>query len=158
MCFFFFFSSRRRHTRLQGDWSSDVCSSDLFQLQDIVILYHTLEPVLSEQAKAVGGPLVERIKTRFAQGMSDEEEMNALNAQAFECELIYAYEDAIREDFAKEGRDITRVEEWPVDRINRVPASLKEKLIPHLKGIFQRYRDNLKAAEASALCGKHRGK
>src|SRR5215467_6997159 len=27
--FFFFFSSRRRHTRLQGDWSSDVCSSDL---------------------------------------------------------------------------------------------------------------------------------
>src|SRR5256885_14685273 len=29
----FFFSSRRRHTRLQGDWSSDVCSSDLFRLQ-----------------------------------------------------------------------------------------------------------------------------
>src|ERR1022692_4440779 len=27
---FFFFSSRRRHTRLQGDWSSDVCSSDLY--------------------------------------------------------------------------------------------------------------------------------
>src|SRR5256885_10729922 len=25
----FFFSSSRRHTRLQGDWSSDVCSSDL---------------------------------------------------------------------------------------------------------------------------------
>src|SRR5256885_51219 len=24
----FFFSSRSRHTRLQGDWSSDVCSSD----------------------------------------------------------------------------------------------------------------------------------
>src|SRR5256885_6621854 len=23
-----FFSSRRRHTRLHGDWSSDVCSSD----------------------------------------------------------------------------------------------------------------------------------
>src|ERR1039457_5800799 len=33
MCvlFVFFFSSRRRHTRLQGDWSSDVCSSDLGQ-------------------------------------------------------------------------------------------------------------------------------
>src|SRR5256885_3589065 len=28
----FFFSSRRRHTRLQGDWSSDVCSSDLAAL------------------------------------------------------------------------------------------------------------------------------
>src|SRR6266487_6435027 len=29
MFFFFFFSSRRRHTRWTGDWSSDVCSSDL---------------------------------------------------------------------------------------------------------------------------------
>src|SRR5256885_8040792 len=28
--YLFFFSSRRRHTRLQGDWSSDVCSSDLY--------------------------------------------------------------------------------------------------------------------------------
>src|SRR5437016_11937600 len=27
--YFFFFSSRRRHTRLVSDWSSDVCSSDL---------------------------------------------------------------------------------------------------------------------------------
>src|SRR3989454_2532386 len=32
--FFFFFSSRRRHTRLQGDWSSDVCSSDLTARND----------------------------------------------------------------------------------------------------------------------------
>src|SRR3989454_3645017 len=32
MYLFFFFSSRRRHTRLQGDWSSDVCSSDLKRL------------------------------------------------------------------------------------------------------------------------------
>src|SRR5256885_1321368 len=31
LCVVFFFSSRRRHTRLQGDWSSDVCSSDLPQ-------------------------------------------------------------------------------------------------------------------------------
>src|SRR2546430_3946619 len=28
-CIFFFFSSRRRHTRFDCDWSSDVCSSDL---------------------------------------------------------------------------------------------------------------------------------
>src|SRR6266481_9092127 len=29
MYFVFFFSSRRRHTRWNCDWSSDVCSSDL---------------------------------------------------------------------------------------------------------------------------------
>src|SRR2546430_6874552 len=28
---FFFFSSRRRHTRFDCDWSSDVCSSDLLR-------------------------------------------------------------------------------------------------------------------------------
>src|SRR5438046_4533808 len=31
--FVFFFSSRRRHTRLVSDWSSDVCSSDLVMAQ-----------------------------------------------------------------------------------------------------------------------------
>src|SRR5256885_11868742 len=46
--FDFFFSSRRRHTRLQGDWSSDVCSSDLrtpsslLQVTSLVIRPRTL--------------------------------------------------------------------------------------------------------------------
>src|SRR3712207_7338911 len=34
MFFVFFFSSRRRHTRYWRDWSSDVCSSDLFAQAD----------------------------------------------------------------------------------------------------------------------------
>src|SRR5256885_13156437 len=39
---FFFFSSRRRHTRLQGDWSSDVCSSDLKRNNHwVIVLNHT---------------------------------------------------------------------------------------------------------------------
>src|SRR3989449_4146488 len=32
---FFFFSSRRRHTRCSRDWSSDVCSSDLGQIDPL---------------------------------------------------------------------------------------------------------------------------
>src|SRR3989442_8778258 len=39
--FFFFFLSRRRHTRCGRDWSSDVCSSDLFvqeALEEQVVL------------------------------------------------------------------------------------------------------------------------
>src|SRR2546426_5354278 len=43
--FFFFFSSRRRHTRLQGDWSSDVCSSDL-ELDDGALGLDALERLL----------------------------------------------------------------------------------------------------------------
>src|SRR5256885_12063352 len=45
---FFFFSSRRRHTRLQGDWSSDVCSSDLRKRPQ-------------EHGSGLGLPIVQRI-------------------------------------------------------------------------------------------------
>src|SRR3989440_493041 len=43
---FFFFSSRRRHTRSDRDWSSDVCSSDLHADQDDlgVVGHVLLEP------------------------------------------------------------------------------------------------------------------
>src|SRR5258706_3860438 len=49
----FFFSSRRRHTRLVSDWSSDVCSSDLqskrvfaYLLLDLTDLRRDRSPVL----------------------------------------------------------------------------------------------------------------
>src|SRR3989449_5554738 len=38
LLFFFFFSSRRRHTRCSRDWSSDVCSSDLYARANSVLL------------------------------------------------------------------------------------------------------------------------
>src|SRR5207245_6344291 len=39
-----FFSSRRRHTRCYRDWSSDVCSSDLYPTVDLkaAALLHSL--------------------------------------------------------------------------------------------------------------------
>src|SRR5690606_41033121 len=34
--YIFFFSSRRRHTRFSRDWSSDVCSSDLYYTPEVI--------------------------------------------------------------------------------------------------------------------------
>src|SRR6516162_6587632 len=51
---YFFFSSRRRHTRLQGDWSSDVCSSDLVK-EDTA---ETVQGVLHNLFRIFGAPLV----------------------------------------------------------------------------------------------------
>src|SRR5437764_14328130 len=51
----FFFSSRRRHTRYIGDWSSDVCSSDLPD---------PVGPVTRTS------PLARRVKFRTARGRS----------------------------------------------------------------------------------------
>src|SRR2546426_11380567 len=66
--FFFFFSSRRRHTRLQGDWSSDVCSSDLvakFNDQLTVLQNFTGDPgdpekTLKRVGTAFGGTAIFR--------------------------------------------------------------------------------------------------
>src|SRR5688500_20213407 len=49
----FFFSSRRRHTRLQGDWSSDVCSSDLGQMYGPII--YQKAPIVMRQLEMMVG-------------------------------------------------------------------------------------------------------
>src|SRR5205807_6137618 len=58
----FFFSSRRRHTRLQGDWSSDVCSSDLIVVVENVErqLENGLAPLAAAKAamREVTGPIM----------------------------------------------------------------------------------------------------
>src|SRR2546430_11578206 len=41
----FFFSSRRRHTRFDCDWSSDVCSSDLQPMDKVSEAILALKPV-----------------------------------------------------------------------------------------------------------------
>src|SRR6266480_1687711 len=47
---FFFFSSRRRHTRLTCDWSSDVCSSDLAGMYSMAKTYdeRELSPIFED--------------------------------------------------------------------------------------------------------------
>src|SRR5207237_4915457 len=49
----FYFSSRRRHTRFKCDWSSDVCSSDLFVAR-FVGEVNVLDGVASGGQAAVG--------------------------------------------------------------------------------------------------------
>src|SRR5699024_11950758 len=57
--FFFFFSSRRRHTRSKRDWSSDVCSSDLFSIGANCSSNH----LASSTSQGMGGRLTARISS-----------------------------------------------------------------------------------------------
>src|SRR2546426_9483875 len=65
----FFFSSRRRHTRLQGDWSSDVCSSDLLlMVQSLPVIQPDSHPLLGRKpawlkVRAPGGPNYMRLRS-----------------------------------------------------------------------------------------------
>src|SRR4051794_41950042 len=59
----FFFSSRRRHTRWTGDWSSDVCSSDLLQRAGRIAARRQAgdrAPVQLDQHAAAAGRLRQR--------------------------------------------------------------------------------------------------
>src|SRR6266568_9250985 len=59
--FCFFFSSRRRHTRWNCDWSSDVCSSDLLRhklIDGIEVRGERISYYSSLQAKLSGAPPV----------------------------------------------------------------------------------------------------
>src|SRR2546430_4701829 len=73
----FFFSSRRRHTRFDCDWSSDVCSSDLeysaLQQEDYMDLYAHLQslPPLQQQI----------LRMRFGQDLSCSEIATTLGKQ-----------------------------------------------------------------------------
>src|SRR3712207_8676053 len=69
----FFFSSRRRHTRYWRDWSSDVCSSDLFS---------HYEAMTEEQIKAVEQRVNEKISEAIAVEISHKtmEEAKACGA------------------------------------------------------------------------------
>src|SRR5688572_32507567 len=62
--FFFFFSSRRRHTRFDCDWSSDVCSSDLFYNVEILFA-RTVRYVLAENDDARIALHLDRKSTRL---------------------------------------------------------------------------------------------
>src|SRR5256886_16837897 len=50
----FFFSSRRRHTRFDCDWSSDVCSSDLYVARELIPLMQQLGNDEEEAAITLG--------------------------------------------------------------------------------------------------------
>src|SRR5690348_17807726 len=72
----FFFSSRRRHTRWTGDWSSDVCSSDLLELDRAVDPGKDGGLLLGRQLALLDAPREELVDAREAlrerRGRSEE--------------------------------------------------------------------------------------
>src|SRR6266850_396182 len=62
----FFFSSRRRHTSLQGDWSSDVCSSDLRAGRAMVTTFSLVYALFARlPARAVRKPVLSTLGMLF---------------------------------------------------------------------------------------------
>src|SRR6266536_5906007 len=64
---FFFFSSRRRHTRSTRDWSSDVCSSDLHEV-DRGTLLETVARVSRSASRDESRPVLTGVLVHFEPG------------------------------------------------------------------------------------------
>src|SRR6266487_5225594 len=64
--FFFFFSSRRRHTRWTGDWSSDVCSSDLYPLPEAQLDRFMMKVNVGYPSEAEEIAIAKRATTEYA--------------------------------------------------------------------------------------------
>src|SRR5690606_18018212 len=93
-CFFlFFFSSRRRHTRFSRDWSSDVCSSDLYDLTDNLMYGAGANFVSASISYGGTDGLNTSIVTPNPAGTTfqivDDEYVDSLRADSFYVEVIF---------------------------------------------------------------------
>src|SRR5713101_8691961 len=96
MFLFFFFSSRRRHTRLTCDWSSDVCSSDL-EKADAIVAQRLAQPFRGDANDVLyqwessddynPSPGLERIRAALVAINADDDERNPPELGILEREI-----------------------------------------------------------------------
>src|SRR5690348_17441653 len=102
MTFIFFFSSRRRHTRWTGDWSSDVCSSDLV-CPSQALFFGTREQI--EQLRPLSAPV--NTFQFGGQTITTQVQMmvpRTLVARAPHVDVVAAMERSEERRVGKEGR------------------------------------------------------
>ncbi len=114
-----------------------------YLLQDIIIIYRTLEQACSEDFREHADPIIEDLMRHFMEGLHDPATIQDLYIKVFKNALIYGYEEALSGPFSEDGLDIRRIEEWPIEKINWVPEALREKLIPPIQQRFAGFKSQL---------------
>ncbi len=114
-----------------------------YLLQDIIIIYRTLENACSEDFREHATPIIQTMMQSFVGGLHDPEEIEKLYQMVFNNALIYGFEESLEGPFAKAGLNIHDVENWPMEKINWIPDELKEKLIPPVQNIFKGFKKEL---------------
>lgn len=114
-----------------------------YLLQDIIIIYRTIENACSEDFREHATPIIETMMKAFMEGLHDPEKIKDLYNTVFNNALIYGFEECLGEPFRKKGLDIGQIETWPIEKINWVPDELKEKLIPPIENTFKGFKREL---------------
>src|SRR6267142_6545829 len=106
----FFFSSRRRHTRLTCDWSSDVCSSDLGQrLAEIAALALRADAAPGRRPEAIKARIAEQVATLL--DTSNRFDPDRLHQEA----ILIASKADIREELDRLASHVAQVERLIAD-------------------------------------------
>jgi len=116
-----------------------------FMLQDVMITYFTLQTALNPDFIEHAEPIIGELFDHFIKGLYDPKIIEEQYHEVYSKMLVYGYEEALEAPYKKDGLDIFKIEDWPVEKINYVPQELKDKLTPHLEGTFAAYRRNLAA-------------
>jgi len=114
-----------------------------FILQDIIIIYRTLERACHPDFIEHAEPIIQKLTGHFMEGLFDESLIQDLYRMVFHNALIYGYEQALEGPYARAGLDVRKVEHWPSEKINWVPQELKDALIPPIRDLFAGFRENL---------------
>ena len=114
-----------------------------FCLQDVLIIYFTLRPVLTPDFVEHAEPIVQELFNQFISGLHDPEQVQEQFLNVYKNALVYGYEEALEGPYKEHGLNIHTIEDWPEDRINFVPDSIKSILAPALEAKFNWFRKNL---------------
>ncbi len=114
-----------------------------FCLQDVLIIYFTLRPVLTADFVEHAEPIVQELFAQFLKGLHDPEQVQEQFLNVYKNALVYGYEEALEGPYREHGLNIHTIEDWPEDRINFVPDSIKTILAPALEAKFNWFRKNL---------------
>src|SRR5688572_15708425 len=137
---FFFFSSRRRHTRFDCDWSSDVCSSDLEPSPALPEMDPVVRDLLLEAinaAKIAGASFADARISRFQQNFvftREQQIQNVVDTETFGCGVralvdgtwgFAATQKMTKEGIAKAARTAVAIA-----KANRVARDKAVTLVP----------------------------
>src|SRR3712207_1964118 len=150
---FFFFSSRRRHTRYWRDWSSDVCSSDLWQTthtvvemvnDDMPFLVDSTRMEINRQGYGIHLMIHPMIKVRRdPEGQLvevlpyDSADEDAISESVIRVEVDRQTESEVLEDLHSHLERVLEdvrvaVEDWPQmrERVQSIVSGLEENASP----------------------------
>src|SRR2546430_17463328 len=123
---FFFFSSRRRHTRFDCDWSSDVCSSDLIAVNVSPIQLRRADFVerffeLTQPLAQIGGAL----DIEITEGALLDDSLAEVN----KLKLLRAAGVRIAiDDFGTGYSSLSRLSELPIDTL-KIDRTFTSRLV-----------------------------